>query len=651
METGTAFFYLLNSIKEPSMYDIRSLSADFITRISPEHVGSLNSEINGEKCPFKPKHKPENDAQMQAYTYANLLTLAHDFDRLLQNHDRDLTAARDYSIIDYGCGIGLSSVALIHYFKTQHWEECIKEVILVEDNEACLQRAELLVKSVLPEVTIRVVQKPIDRLLKEDTESKHLMTYHLFCSDYNHVEGGLIKRMLEDNRYLFATAICRLSNINGTDISIEHRDGDFGIIKRTDMSTVVLPQKPKDPDAHFNSFYSDSDAEVIGGEKSKWYTLDDVPSYVNARKGSENDCLNYFKNRASFSVLARINYARCLAFGIGCKEDKEKGKDTLTILLDNCDSYSPILQASILNTYALCSTDREEREKIWRRVTLLDIEEHKKCSARINITINLRDKDNSGDEIETLCRKCIKNGCIHCDEASNYDEAKKICPRAQYELGCILGDRKEYEASFELIQAAADQGYNAAINYLGAFYDYGVTVEKDLSKAISLYKAAAEDGFITAQINMFEKLKNKNKTLAIWYLALACNAGNVKAQEKMIEYIPHVFFGNLLDQQIGHWAVTLAEEGVEKYKPRAICFLVDKGDTLMKEMDIEGAREQFERLEQFDSELSKEKLQELNMNTPDWWYHEDDVYIEPYSYLDSLSDAFDDEPGAYWNID
>ena len=113
METGTAFFYLLNSIKEPSIYDIRSLSADFITRISPEHVEALNSEIDGKKCPFKPKHKPENDAQMQAYTYAKLLTLAHDFDRILQNYDRNLTAVLDYSIIDYGCGIGLSTVALM----------------------------------------------------------------------------------------------------------------------------------------------------------------------------------------------------------------------------------------------------------------------------------------------------------------------------------------------------------------------------------------------------------------------------------------------------------------------------------------------------------------------------------------------------------
>lgn len=73
---------------------------------------------------------------------------------------------------------------------------------------------------------------------------------------------------------------------------------------------------------------------------------------------------------------------------------------------------------------------------------------------------------------------------------------------SQYRLGYILSTGKYLPVSHEKAvfwyTKAADQGHKVALFHLGLNYEFGLGVEKDLHRALSLYRRSAEGGLVHA---------------------------------------------------------------------------------------------------------------------------------------------------------
>lgn len=648
METGTVYSYLLNSIDKPDLYDIRALSSDFMTRLSSELVDTLNKEVG---ISMRRAIKPKNDAQMHAYIYGNIIRISHEIERLMLDKDRGYDSIYDYSIIDYDCGVGLSTIALIHLFKEKGWDLYIKEIILVDDNVTCLQRAELLTKSMLPKATVKVVQKRLKELVVEDVHTEHMMTYHLLCSDYNTVDKSFTKRFINENRYLFSTIIFKKRSLDYDALYplqfslYETNDEGYGIAKQTDISTITAKQSAESP---FDNLSLGDDSLRNSDSKNYDQYYDKVSSFIKNKERTHDNYYNFFKNLAEKSILAKYNLSLCLAHGIGCIENRNEAVSLLKQLTERTEGK---FKAKIIKTLAYCVNDLKETIYLYRQAISLINDENEKCAARTNLAHYLRRDGGNEHEVECLYRQCIEYGCINCEEASRYDDTKRSCPRAQYSLSYILEEQGEKDIAFHLMQAAANQGFIYAVNDLAVYYANGKYVAKDMAKAIELYSEAADAGNLIAQKNLFRNIKKENPVKAFWYLTLACNSKDTEAQEMMLEFLPKVVSGQLQEDLNNYWIVLLAEEGVKKYQDHAVDILVRDGDRLMNNEDIDEARKQFERIAQFDKDLSEKKLQELEDNTSNWYYEREDNFYESYSYHDSMMDALDGDPSAYWNIE
>ena len=61
---------------------------------------------------------------------------------------------------------------------------------------------------------------------------------------------------------------------------------------------------------------------------------------------------------------------------------------------------------------------------------------------------------------------------------------------------------RDYVKAVELYSASAQGGYVVAIFNLGVMWENGVGLEQDFGKAAQLYKAAADVGLAAAQYNL-----------------------------------------------------------------------------------------------------------------------------------------------------
>lgn len=112
---------------------------------------------------------------------------------------------------------------------------------------------------------------------------------------------------------------------------------------------------------------------------------------------------------------------------------------------------------------------------------------------------------------------------------------------AQFALGMLYygDDCSTYGCanSIPWIEAAAEQGHNGARNLLGNIYlsgEEGMTI--DYQKALKWYRLAAKDGFAEAQFNLgwmyyYGRGVTKNNSIAVMWLKMAADQGNVKAME------------------------------------------------------------------------------------------------------------------------
>lgn len=649
MKAETLFSYLLNSIKKPSLFDIKSISTDFMTRLLPEQVESLNNTVLD--TPFHRGSKPCNEAQMNALIHAEIINVAHWLEYILLDLDRDACCANDCVVIDYDCGIGLSSVAMIHCFNEICTADIISEVILIEEDEFCISIAELLVKSMLPSATVRTIKKSANNIVPDDIKNDHILVYNLFCGRYTRVNDAIINMALKNIRYQFVKTIIKLSSLDGS-YNIENREYetkiDLGthLIIMSDLLSIQSEPVEKTPQNNYDYFCAPKDVMSLNAPCSKNYDPHylDILSFIEKKDSSAINCYAYFERLSDRSPLAKLNLAKCLYFGVGIEQNKERA---ISILKSMESVSEDDFKALVLREMALMLDNEDEQIALWNKVISLDIPENEKCTSRCNIAYLRRGSNN---ENERLYRKCIEFGCKYCKETLRYNREKRSCPKAQYQLGLILWGRNDKENAVLQIKKSANQGYVPAMNIMGQLYVNGKYVENDIETAISLWKEAASSGDIAAQKFLFKYYKNNRPTDAFRYLTMACNSKDIEALKLMLEFLPNVLYGDLRDQQKDYCIITLALNGVDEYKLKASNILVRRGDELMRHEEIEKARKYFEILGTLDDELSKQKLKELEENTPDWYY-EKDIYNEGYSYEESLMDALDDTPDAYWNID
>ncbi|WP_420229137.1 hypothetical protein ACOBWA_09085 [Psychrobacter sp. ER1] len=90
----------------------------------------------------------------------------------------------DTTIIDYGCGQGLSFLNLVcrwSHDDDRTWQDYLKSVILIEPSKIALNRAEAIAKLKFPDATIRTVNKKLETLDSEDLLfDTNKVTIHIF---------------------------------------------------------------------------------------------------------------------------------------------------------------------------------------------------------------------------------------------------------------------------------------------------------------------------------------------------------------------------------------------------------------------------------------------------------------------------------------
>lgn len=75
-------------------------------------------------------------------------------------------------------------------------------------------------------------------------------------------------------------------------------------------------------------------------------------------------------------------------------------------------------------------------------------------------------------------------------------------PRLRFELGRALERSGAYGEAVKVYRIAADTGYVAAQNALGAMYQDGLGVAPDANEAVAWYRKAAEQGYAVAEDNL-----------------------------------------------------------------------------------------------------------------------------------------------------
>lgn len=86
-------------------------------------------------------------------------------------------------------------------------------------------------------------------------------------------------------------------------------------------------------------------------------------------------------------------------------------------------------------------------------------------------------------------------------------------------------------------QAAAKQSQVDAIVCLGDFYLNGQGVPKDFQKGVQLINSAAERGHAGAQCTMAVAMMDKNRQLALHYLRLSADSGNIQAELRLAQIL------------------------------------------------------------------------------------------------------------------
>jgi len=649
MEASTAYSYLINSIDRLKFYDITAISTDFILRLSTKQREFLYEEIRTSKFSKSFEKTPQTEAQFHAFIHENALKTRRAIFDLL-NEEEDLFCFPDIAIVDYDCGVGLHSLSFIDYLKSFNHDYSIKEIVLIDENQFCLERAELLVKSLIPDAVVKTVNKKGNSVSINEIRLEHTIVYNLACSGNHNLNRSVVNNAFEGGRYLFAKLVEKSGTFSSglyskpPYTSSFYIKSDYSISERIDFDSVRIPIiKDKEGSRYIFHLFKSSDVYGELNKEDDEY-IQKIESILANKEPSPFSCYQTSRNASDSCVLAKLNLIVCLIWGIGCHTDKKEAK---SLLLEMNGKYDEKINRIVIGLLCRCGEDEDERRGYLSTYLSLNIPESKKCGRRCDLASILWDIDK--EQSEKLYRICIENGCDNCSEASNYDINARHCPRAQYWLSQLV-EEKSPDESLQLLKESAEQGFKSALNPLGCYY-FNECKGEERKKATELFIRAANMGVDVAARNAYLSLKDSDTTKALWYIALACKNNDQRAKDEIIDLLPKVVFGKRGDQLVDEQVIKNAEDGLSQYKERAIDILINRIKECQKQEWYEDATKELNRLESLDPELAKQKRDEVEEIDHDLPYQQNDMNQDDYSIEDSIRDALDDQPDAYWNID
>ena len=150
-----------------------------------------------------------HELQMCMYMYSyEKMHKAKMFDAL--EHAKFLSY-QDIEIIDYGCGQGLGTLAVIEYMKTHGYNiSNIKSVTLIEPSKICINRAHLHVNLAHPHCKIKIINKTINDIKEDELKSNHYCVLHIFSNilDIESVDINNLVKITDKGKYFCSEYIC-----------------------------------------------------------------------------------------------------------------------------------------------------------------------------------------------------------------------------------------------------------------------------------------------------------------------------------------------------------------------------------------------------------------------------------------------------------
>ncbi len=111
------------------------------------------------------------------------------------------------------------------------------------------------------------------------------------------------------------------------------------------------------------------------------------------------------------------------------------------------------------------------------------------------------------------------------------DKAEAGDADAQFVVGKVLCNAKDYKNAKQLFEMSAAQGHAGSQFQLGFMYSYGLGVRQDYAVARQWFEKSAAQGLASAQLNLgvlFEEglgVRQSQRTAKEWY-GKACDNGN-----------------------------------------------------------------------------------------------------------------------------
>ena len=204
MENDTLYSYKLRK-GNCTLQRIRNIQGAEILSLPSEERDALHEALE------RGTDIISSEIQMCMYMYSyGKMHIAKMYDAL-DHVDKKIFGYKDIAIVDYGCGQGIGTLALIEYLKNNNIDvENIKSVTLIEPSKVCLDRAELHVSLALPDSEVKVINKQINDIFIDELKNKHYYTIHLFSNilDVESVDIAYLAKLLRRNRFLFEEIIC-----------------------------------------------------------------------------------------------------------------------------------------------------------------------------------------------------------------------------------------------------------------------------------------------------------------------------------------------------------------------------------------------------------------------------------------------------------
>lgn len=177
IEEGTHYAYIIKHINNISFNKLQVIANKFISFLPEALVEELYSNLH--RGVDQIKNESELYAYIASFGYMHAAKLHHAFKRISD----DFNSHTQIDIIDYGCGQAIGSVCYADYLHTNHINQAVRSITLIEPSRRALGRAVLHVSSFFPNTKIFAINKGFDELTESDFRREcDVPTMHIFSN-------------------------------------------------------------------------------------------------------------------------------------------------------------------------------------------------------------------------------------------------------------------------------------------------------------------------------------------------------------------------------------------------------------------------------------------------------------------------------------